>query len=148
MLQLTKQEAYEKFLNGTQVDVLKKPIHVFARCARFKRADKNTVVFKKLPKHSTLAGKKLYVHSEDGHVVLAFGGEMQSTPCIAILNYADAPAKDIAQHLMTLLQIMGECSHPHHLHTSSGILWMFFTQQIADNMALKNSFTPQGVSIY
>jgi hypothetical protein len=28
---------------------------------------------------------------------------------------------------------MGECSHPHHLHTSSGILWMFFTQQIADN---------------
>ena len=31
MLRLTKQEAYEKFLNGTHIDVLKKPTHVFAR---------------------------------------------------------------------------------------------------------------------
>ena len=31
MLRLTKQEVYEKFLNGTKVDVLKKPTHVFAR---------------------------------------------------------------------------------------------------------------------
>ena len=31
MLRLTKQEAYKMFLNGTKVDVLKKPTHVFAR---------------------------------------------------------------------------------------------------------------------
>ena len=31
MLRLTKQEAYEMFINGTKVDVLKKPTHVFAR---------------------------------------------------------------------------------------------------------------------
>ena len=31
MLRFTKQEAYEKFLNGTNVEVLKKPTHVFAR---------------------------------------------------------------------------------------------------------------------
>ena len=37
-----------------------------ARCVRFKRADKNTVVFKKLPKCSIVAEKKLYIHSEDG----------------------------------------------------------------------------------
>ena len=73
-----------------------------ARCVRFKRADKNNVIFKKLPKHSTLAGKKLYIHSEDGHVVLVFEGELQFLPRIAILNYADDPAKDIAEHMMVL----------------------------------------------
>ena len=31
MLRLTKQEAYEKFINGTKIDVLKKPTHVIAR---------------------------------------------------------------------------------------------------------------------
>ena len=72
------------------------------RCQPIDREDGHDVIFKKLPKHSALAEKRLYVHSEDGHVVLAFGGEMQSIPCITILNYADAPAKDIAQHLMTL----------------------------------------------
>ena len=31
MQELTKQKAYEMFLNGTQVEVSKKPTHVFAR---------------------------------------------------------------------------------------------------------------------
>ena len=55
-----------------------------------------------LLKRSTVAEKKLYVHSEDGHVVLAFEGELQFLPRIAILNYADDPAKDIAEHVMAL----------------------------------------------
>jgi hypothetical protein len=31
MQKLTKQEAHEMFLNGTQVEVSKKPTHIFAR---------------------------------------------------------------------------------------------------------------------
>jgi hypothetical protein len=44
----------------------------------------------------------LYVHSEDGHVVFAFEGELSFLPRIAILNYTDDLAKDIAQHMMAL----------------------------------------------
>lgn len=71
-------------------------------CAAWQREDKQSVVFKKLQKHSTVAGRKLYVHSEDGHVVLAFEGEMSFLPRITILNYTDDPAKDIAGHVMAL----------------------------------------------
>ena len=71
-------------------------------CAAEQREDNQSVVFKKLPKRSTVAEKKLYIHSEDGHVVLAFEGELQFLPRIAIPNYVDAPAKDIAEHMMAL----------------------------------------------
>lgn len=71
-------------------------------CAAWQREDKKSVVFKKLQKHSTVAGRKLYVHSEDGHVVLAFEGELSFLPRITIPNYVDAPAKDIAEHIMVL----------------------------------------------
>ena len=71
-------------------------------CAAEQREDNQSVVFKKLQKHSTVAGMKLYVHSEDGHVVLAFEGELQFLPRIAILNYTDDLAKDIAEHMMAL----------------------------------------------
>lgn len=73
-----------------------------ANCDVTQRADKNMVIFKKIPKHGTVAGKKLYIHSEDGHVVLAFEGELQFLPRITIPNYTDAPAKDIAEHMMAL----------------------------------------------
>lgn len=73
-----------------------------ANCNGDHRVDRQNVIFKKLPKHSTVAGRKLYIHSEDGHVVLAFEGELQFLPRIAILNYVDAPAKDIAEHMMAL----------------------------------------------
>jgi hypothetical protein len=73
-----------------------------ANCDATQRADKNMVIFKKLPKRSAGAEKKLYIHSEDGHVVLAFEGELQYLPRIAILNYTDDLAKDIAQHMMAL----------------------------------------------
>ena len=71
-------------------------------CAAWQREDKQSVVFKKLQKHSTVAGRKLYVHSEGGHVVLAFEGELSFLPRITIRNYVDAPAKDIAQHMIAL----------------------------------------------
>lgn len=71
-------------------------------CTADQREDNQSVVFKKLSRHSTVAEKKLYVHSENGHVVLAFEGELQSPPRIAILNYADDPAKDIAEHMIVL----------------------------------------------
>ena len=71
-------------------------------CAAEQREDNQSVIFKKLPKRSTVAEKKLYVHSENGHIVLAFEGELQFLPRIAILNYADDPAKDIAEHVMAL----------------------------------------------
>lgn len=71
-------------------------------CTAWQREDKQSVVFKKLQKHSTVAGRKLYVHSEDGHVVLAFEGELSFLPRITIPNYVDAPAKDIAEHIMVL----------------------------------------------
>ena len=51
-------------------------------------------------KQSIIAEKKLYVHSEGGHVVLAFEGELSFLPRITIPNYVDAPAKDIAEHIM------------------------------------------------
>ena len=73
-----------------------------ANCSSLRRVDRHNVVFKKLQKHSTVAGRKLYVHSEDGHVVLAFEGELQFLPRIAILNYTDDLAKDIAEHMMAL----------------------------------------------
>ena len=44
----------------------------------------------------------MYVHSEDRHVVLAFEGELQFLPRITIQNYTDAPAKDIAEHVIAL----------------------------------------------
>ena len=44
----------------------------------------------------------MYVHSEDGHVVLAFEGELSFLPRITIPNYVDAPAKDIAEHMMVI----------------------------------------------
>ena len=31
MLRLSKQEAYEMFINGTKIDVLNKPTHIIAR---------------------------------------------------------------------------------------------------------------------
>ena len=71
-------------------------------CNAWQMEDKRSVVFKKLQKHSTVAGRKLYIHSEDGHVVLAFEGELSFLPRITILNYVDAPANDIAQHMMAL----------------------------------------------
>ena len=73
-----------------------------ANCSSLRRVDRHNVVFKKLQKHSTVAGRKLYVHSEDGHVVLAFEGELSFLPRITIPNYVDAPAKDIAEHMMAL----------------------------------------------
>ena len=71
-------------------------------CAAEQREDNQSVVFKKRQKHSTVAGRKLYVHSEDGHVVLAFEGELSFLPRITILNYTDDLAKDIAEHIMVL----------------------------------------------
>ena len=71
-------------------------------CNAWQREDKQSVVFKKLQKYSTVAGRKLYVHSEDGHVVLAFEGELSFLPRIIIPNYTDDPAKDIAQHMIAL----------------------------------------------
>ena len=74
-------------------------------CSSTGRKDNQSVYFIKKPestKQSIVAEKKLYVHSEDGHVVLAFEGELQFLPRIAILNYADDPAKDIAEHMMAL----------------------------------------------
>ena len=74
-------------------------------CSSTGRKDNQSVYFIKKPestKQSIVAKKKLYVHSEDGHVVLASEGELQFLPRIAILNYADDPAKDIAEHVMAL----------------------------------------------
>lgn len=71
-------------------------------CTAWQREDKQSVVFKKLPKRSIVADKKLYIHSEDGHVVLAFEGELSFLPRITIPNYVDAPANDIAQHMIAL----------------------------------------------
>ena len=74
-------------------------------CSSTGRKDSQSVYFiKKLEstKQSIVAEKKLYVHSEDGHVVLAFEGELSFLPRITILNYVDAPAKDIAEHMMIL----------------------------------------------
>jgi hypothetical protein len=69
------------------------------------QAEKIISLFIKKPEstqQSIVADKKLYVHSEDGHVVLAFEGELQFLPRIAILNYTDDLAKDIAEHMMAL----------------------------------------------
>ena len=74
-------------------------------CSSTGRKDKHSVYFVKKPestKQSIVAEKKLYVHSEDGHVVLAFEGELSFIPRITILNYVDAPANDIAQHMIAL----------------------------------------------
>lgn len=71
-------------------------------CASNERKDNAHVIFKKLPKYSTVAEKKLYVHSENGHVVLAFEEELSFLPRITISNYVDAPANDIAEHMMSL----------------------------------------------
>ena len=74
-------------------------------CSSTGRKDNQSVYFIKKPestKQSIVAGRKLYVHSEDGHVVLAFEGEMSFLPRITIPNYVDAPAKDIAEHIMVL----------------------------------------------
>ena len=74
-------------------------------CSSTGRKDNQSVYFIKKPestKQSIVAEKKLYVHSEYGHVVLAFEGELSFLPRITILNYTDDLAKDIAQHMMTL----------------------------------------------
>jgi hypothetical protein len=74
-------------------------------CSSTGRKDNQSVYFIKKPestKQSIVAEKKLYVHSEDGHVVLAFEGELQFLPRIAILNYTDDLAKDIAEHMMAI----------------------------------------------
>lgn len=74
-------------------------------CSGENRKDKQPVYFVKKPestKQSIVADKKLYIHSEDGHVVLAFEGELSFLPRITISNYVDAPAKDIAQHMIAL----------------------------------------------
>ena len=44
----------------------------------------------------------MYIHSEYGHVVLAFEGELSFLPRIIIPNYVDAPARDIAEHMIAL----------------------------------------------
>ena len=72
------------------------------RCTTDQRKVNQSVVFKNLPKRSTVAEKKLYIHSEEGHVILAFEGELQFLPRITIPNYVDAPAKDIAEHMMAI----------------------------------------------
>ena len=74
-------------------------------CSSTGRKDNQSVYFIKKPestKQSIVADKKLCIHSEDGHVVLAFEGELQFLPRIAILNYTDDLAKDIAEHMMAL----------------------------------------------
>ena len=74
-------------------------------CSSTGRKDSQSVYFIKKPestKQSSIAEKKLYVHSEDGHVVLAFEGELSFLPRITILNYTDDLAKDIAEHIMVL----------------------------------------------
>ena len=74
-------------------------------CSSTGRKDNQSVYFIKKPestKQSIVAGRKLYVHSEDGHVVLAFEGELSFLPRITIPNYVDAPAKDIAEHMIAL----------------------------------------------
>ena len=73
-----------------------------ANCSSLRRVDRHNVVFKNLQRRSTVAENKLYVRSEDGHVVLAFEGELSFLPRITIPNYVDAPAKDIAEHMMAL----------------------------------------------
>ena len=74
-------------------------------CSSTGRKDSQSVYFIKKPestKQSIVAEKKLYIHSEDGHVVLAFEGELSFLPRISILNYTDDLAKDIAEHIMVL----------------------------------------------